>query len=159
MDLSNLRVGQGFDLHRYGSDLSKNLILAGVEFDFPALVGHSDGDVLTHSVIDSLLSPTGLGDIGTLFSDEDSQWENYSSLAMLTTVNELLEKNGWNVINVDVTLVTEKPHIAEFKDVMQDNLGRIIKAPVSIKGKRTEGSVQFEDVMTCYSVSLLSYHD
>lgn len=136
-----MRVGIGFDVHRFGT--GRRLILAGVEFDDETgLLGHSDADVLTHAVIDALLGAAGLGDIGQHFPDSDEQWRDASSINMLMAVRRMLEVRNYQPVNVDVSLVAERPRLAQRIGAMRESLASalgIAPAFVSIKATTAEG--------------------
>jgi 2-C-methyl-D-erythritol 2,4-cyclodiphosphate synthase len=135
------RTGLGYDCHRFAT--GRRLVLGGVEI--PAergLDGHSDADVVTHAVIDALLGAAALGDIGEHFPDTDERYRDADSLALLRRTVELLGENGFVVVNVDATVVIERPMLAPFKDEMRARLagalGTAIGA-VSVKATRGEG--------------------
>jgi 2-C-methyl-D-erythritol 2,4-cyclodiphosphate synthase len=136
----NLRIGHGYDVHRFVS--GRDLILGGVIIDHhQGLEGHSDADVLTHALIDSLLSAASLGDIGTLFPDTDELYRGISSITLLEEVCSLLEKNSISVINIDTTLICEKPKISPYREQMKEILSetlKINKERIGIKGKTSE---------------------
>lgn len=136
-----MRVGLGFDIHRFGGD--RPLILGGVEFaDGPGLLGHSDADVLTHAVIDALLGAVGLGDIGRHFPNDDERWRDASSLDLLRRTLEMLEGANYQVVNVDVTVVAERPRIMDRALELRQRLGEVIGIGpdfVSIKATTAEG--------------------
>lgn len=136
-----MRVGIGFDVHRFGT--GRRLILGGVEFDEETgLLGHSDADVLTHAVIDALLGAAGLGDIGQHFPDSDEQWRDASSINMLMAVRRMLEVRNYQPVNVDVSLVAEHPRLAQRIGAMRESLASalgIAPAFVSIKATTAEG--------------------
>jgi len=156
MSLNNIRVGLGFDIHRWSEDPDRKLVLGGVVFDdVPGLVGHSDADVVIHACIDALLGAAGLGDIGQQFPNSDESLKGASSLEFLVKTVELLVDAGWSVINLDCCVITDKPKISEHKSEMINNISSIVSAPVNIKGKTTEGSIQFADSISCHSVALL----
>ncbi len=138
--INNLRIGHGYDVHRLVP--GRDLILGGVKIDHPlGLEGHSDADVLTHALIDSLLSASSLGDIGTLFPDTDEKYKGISSIKLLEEVSALLDEKGISVINIDTTIVCEIPKIAPYKDRIQtllSNVIRIGKDRIGIKGKTSE---------------------
>jgi 2-C-methyl-D-erythritol 2,4-cyclodiphosphate synthase len=116
--VTNLRVGQGYDVHRL--EAGRPLILGGVEIPFEkGLLGHSDADVLVHAVMDALLGAAGLGDIGALFPDTDSRYRNISSLELLRRVAQALRSAGFTVVNIDATLIAQAPKIAPYKDLMR----------------------------------------
>ena len=140
----NYRIGQGFDSHRFceTSDEKRPLVLGGIEIPFPrGLAGHSDADALIHAIIDSLLGATGMGDIGELFPPSDSRFKNISSVLLLKEVIELSEQNAWKVINIDCTIICEKPKISDFKTAMISKLADAMKIgqeQISLKGKTAE---------------------
>ncbi len=134
------RVGNGFDIHRFSDDPSRPLVLGGVVFqDGPGLHGHSDADVVAHSIADALLGAVGLGDIGMHFPDTDDRWRGADSMALLAEVVRMLDADGWSVVNVDCSVVAERPAIAPHRQAMCDRLSEAVRAPVSVKGRRAEG--------------------
>lgn len=115
--MSELRVGLGIDAHALAEGVP--LVLAGV--DFPGergLVGHSDGDVLAHALIDALLGAGGLGDIGELFPSADPQWLDASSIRLLQRAYEVVKRAGFELVNADCVLIGEEPKIASFREAM-----------------------------------------
>ena len=119
--MSELRVGIGVDAHAFGENAA--LVLAGVEFPGErGLVGHSDGDVVAHALIDALLGAAGLGDIGDLFPSSDTQWRDASSIHLLQRAYEVVKKTGFEVVNADCVLVGEEPRIAPVRDAMRARL-------------------------------------
>jgi 2-C-methyl-D-erythritol 2,4-cyclodiphosphate synthase len=136
-----VRVGVGYDSHRF--DDSRPLVLGGVSIPgSPGLSGHSDGDAITHAVIDSLLGAGGLGNIGERFPDTDTEWKNADSLVLLERTIRWVEERNYQVVNVDVTVVAERPRISLYAEAMSRVLSRYLHiAPdaVSIKGKSNEG--------------------
>ncbi|MEY2641590.1 MAG: 2-C-methyl-D-erythritol 2,4-cyclodiphosphate synthase [Actinomycetota bacterium] len=135
-----IRVGQGFDVHRFTDDPSRRLILGGVRFDGArGLDGHSDADVIAHAVADALLGAAGLGDIGQHYPDTDPQWKGADSIALLADVVEKVRAQGWEIGNVDCSVVCEEPKLAPHRDAMEETLSRTAGAPVSVKGRRAEG--------------------
>ena len=135
------RVGYGYDVHRLVE--GRKLILGGVEIPFEkGLAGYSDGDVLTHALIDALLGGSFLGDIGEHFPDDDPQYKGISSLLLLGRVVELLGEKRFGIGNVDVVVVAEKPKIAEYKRLMREKLSGVLGIGVenvNIKAKTGEG--------------------
>ena len=153
-----IRVGHGFDTHRFSDDPDRPLILGGVWFEgVPGLVGHSDGDAVAHAVADALLSAAGLGDIGVLFPDTDDQWAGADSLQLLADAVARLADAGWRVVNADCTVVAEAPRIAPRRDEMEDRLTSVVGAPVTVKGKRAEalGALGRGEGLACWSVALI----
>jgi 2-C-methyl-D-erythritol 2,4-cyclodiphosphate synthase len=132
-----VRVGLGFDVHAFGGD--RPLILGGVTVEGPGLVGHSDADVVAHAVADALLGAAGLPDLGTLFPAADDRYENADSMILLAQAVGKVAKAGYQVGNVDVVVVAERPRLAPHLRMMEENLERVVRGPVSVKPKRGEG--------------------
>ena len=134
-------VGFGYDVHRFAPD--RKFILGGVEIPFEqGLLGHSDADVLSHAVIDALFGAAGLGDIGVHFPDTEERYRGISSLLLLEKAVKLLKERGYMVINIDSTVVCNKPKISPYAEKIRDNIADVIGiAPerVSIKAKTEEG--------------------
>jgi 2-C-methyl-D-erythritol 2,4-cyclodiphosphate synthase len=136
-----LKTGIGYDIHRLAA--GKKLVLGGVRIPYPfGLAGHSDADALVHALIDALLGASGDGDIGQLFPDTDPKWKDADSTALLKAVMARLREAGFEVLNADTVIVTEKPamapHIAAMKRVLCPILG-IKPDALGIKGKTNEG--------------------
>lgn len=154
-----MRVGLGFDSHRF--DPSRTLILAGVRFEgHPGLSGHSDGDAVAHATVDALLGAAGLGSIGEHFPDTDLELRNADSMEMLSEAVQSVERENYQVVNVDVTVVAEGPRVAAHADRMRENLAaRLHLAPshVSVKGKSAEGMgwIGREEGLAVLAVALL----
>ena len=136
-----LRVGQGFDAHRFEN--GRKLILGGEEIEHPVgLLGHSDADVLTHALIDAILGAAGLGDIGMHFPDTDPAYEGASSIGMLKTVADDIRGLGFQVTNIDITVFAQSPRIAPFRGAIIRNLAEAMTIKperISIKATTTEG--------------------
>ena len=136
-----LRVGQGFDAHRF--EKGRKLILGGEEIEHPVgLLGHSDADVLTHALIDALLGAAGLGDIGMHFPDMDPAYRDASSIGMLKTVADDIRALGFQVANVDITVFAQSPRIAPFRAAIVGNLAQAMNIEperISVKATTTEG--------------------
>jgi len=138
----DIRVGQGFDIHRFADEPIEGrvLILGGVSFPVErALVGHSDADVIAHAASDALLGAAGLGDIGQHYPDTDPAWRGADSLRILRDVALKVRDAGWRIGNVDCSVVCEQPKIAPVRDEMTRLLSEAAGAPVSVKGRRAEG--------------------
>ena len=135
------RIGIGNDIHRLVE--GRKLILGGVEIPFDkGLLGHSDGDSLSHAITDALLGAAGLGDIGTHFSDKDVRWENADSMVFLRHVCELLTDCGYKIGNVDATILAERPKMMSHIPAMKTKLAEVMAiAPtqLNIKAKTNEG--------------------
>ena len=119
--MTNLRIGQGYDVHRLQA--GRKLILGGVEIPFSlGLDGHSDADVLVHAIMDALCGAAKLGDIGKLFPDTDPQYSGISSINLLKNVGEKLEEKGFFVVNIDATLIAQAPKVAPYRQQMEQNI-------------------------------------
>ena len=140
-DRSMVRIGQGIDYHRLVE--KRKLILGGVDIPFEkGLEGHSDADALSHAICDALLGAAALGDIGRHFPDSDPRHRNRPSLEFLREVRERVKKEGWSVLNVDATLLAQRPRLAPFMEAMRQNIADalgVLPAAVSIKATTTEG--------------------
>lgn len=123
------RIGFGEDTHRL--TVNRKLILGGVEIPFEmGLLGHSDADVLTHSIIDALLGACALGDIGNSFPDTDDTYSGISSIVLLMRTTELIKSSGFTPINVDVTLIAQKPKLAAYRDEMRSRLAEAMSIAI-----------------------------
>ncbi len=135
-----LRIGNGIDVHSFGS--GRPLILGGVNIPFEkGLVGHSDADVLIHAVMDALLGAAGLGDIGTHFPDTDPQYTDIASTILLQKVVEMLAERHYYIGNIDITVIAEKPAIKPYIGSMQQILAPILRIHnecISIKATTSE---------------------
>ena len=134
------RVGQGYDVHQLVE--GRPLILGGVTIPFEkGLLGHSDADALLHAVIDALLGAAGLGDIGRLFPDTDAAHKDADSRVLLREAVRRIHEAGWKVVNVDATLIAQRPKLASFVPAMVANLAEDLQIPASVinvKGKTNE---------------------
>ena len=135
-----IRIGTGYDVHILTA--GRKLIIGGVEIPHDkGLLGHSDADVLTHAVMDSLLGAAALGDIGRHFPDNDGKYKDIYSITLLDKVREILLQNGFKVNNIDVTVVAQKPKMAPYIEQMRRNIADALKTDiknVSIKATTTE---------------------
>jgi 2-C-methyl-D-erythritol 2,4-cyclodiphosphate synthase len=136
----NIRVGQGFDVHAWVAD--RPLRLGGVDIPYDlGLLGHSDADVLLHAIIDALLGAAGLGDIGRHFPDSDAQYKGIDSRELLKRVFVEISKRSWQVVNLDATVICQKPKLAPYIPAMESCVAEILHAPLSavnIKATTTE---------------------
>ncbi|HLT15325.1 MAG TPA: 2-C-methyl-D-erythritol 2,4-cyclodiphosphate synthase [Acidimicrobiales bacterium] len=140
MSVPAIRVGQGLDLHPYSDDPERPLVLGGVTFPGErGLAGHSDADVVAHAVTDALLGAAGLGDIGQHFPDTDPALAGADSLELLRRAVADVRAAGWAPANVDCTVVLDRPKLAPVKAELERNLSEAVGAPVTVKGKRSEG--------------------
>lgn len=135
-----LRVGNGFDVHRFSDDPSRRLVLGGIHFEGErALEGHSDADVVSHAVAEALLGAAALGDLGSHFPDDDERFRDADSIELLRSVADEVHSEGWRIANVDCSIVAETPKLAPRRDEMSRRLSSVVGAPVSLKGRRAEG--------------------
>ncbi len=136
-----MRAGTGYDSHRFTD--TRPLVLGGIVVPgAPGLAGHSDGDALLHALTDALLGAAALGSIGELFPDTDDRYAGADSAEMLQRVVEGLADEGWRVVNVDATVVAERPRIRPHVVRMRERIAGLLRCPgdaVSIKGKTNEG--------------------
>jgi len=137
----NLRLGIGYDVHALSA--GRKLVLGGVEVPFElGLSGWSDADVLTHAVVDALLGAAALGDIGRHFPPGDPQYKDISSLTLLARVKALLAEKGWQVNNIDATIIAERPRLSEYTNDMREKLCQTLGIDmerVSVKASTSNG--------------------
>lgn len=135
------RTGIGTDIHRLVPE--RPLMLGGVEVPFElGLLGHSDGDIVLHAVIDALLGAAGLGDIGMLFPDTDPQWKDADSGELMTRAREQVKKHHWEVVNLDVIIHAQLPKLEPYKGQIKRQVAGLLEtdfANVNIKAKTNEG--------------------
>ncbi|MFM2344475.1 MAG: hypothetical protein RLZZ210_1086, partial [Pseudomonadota bacterium] len=130
MQALNLRVGQGYDIHALVDN--RPLILGGVTIPYhQGLAGHSDADVLTHAIIDALLGASCMGDIGRLFPDTSEEHKGADSIELLKDVLARLANAGWKIINIDTTIIAQKPKLAGHINAIQERLAQVIGIDVS----------------------------
>jgi 2-C-methyl-D-erythritol 2,4-cyclodiphosphate synthase len=138
--LSEVRTGLGWDVHRLAP--GRPLILGGVTVPFElGLEGHSDSDVLAHAITDAILGAAALGDIGMHFPDSDPQWQGCDSLVFLRRAKDLAEEQGYRIVNVDSTVVLERPKLKDFRDAIRERLAHALgleKDRISVKFKTAE---------------------
>lgn len=153
----SFRIGNGFDIHRVSDDPSRPMMLGGLEFEGPGLIGHSDADAVAHAITDALLAAAGLGDIGQQFPDTDPAIEGADSMGLLGRAVEMVRAAGWVPVNVDCTVIADSPKLAPRRDEMQAGLSRVVGAPVTVKGRRTEGvgSLGAGDAVVSMAVALV----
>lgn len=153
------RVGVGYDSHRFAP--GGPIVLAGVRIPSDVkLVGHSDGDAIAHAVTDAVLGAAGLGDIGEMFSDRDEANRGRDSMEMLRAAVGRVQRAGWRVGNVDVTVIAETPRIGPHREPMRRSLGTALGCDpggVSIKGKTNEGMgwIGAREGLACIAVAML----
>ncbi len=158
LSAADVRVGQGFDIHRFTDDPERRLVLAGIEFpDERGLEGHSDADAIAHACSDALLGAAGLGDIGMHFPDTAPEWAGADSMTLLAHVVTLVAADGWVTSNIDCAVVCERPKLAPRRDEMQAAMTAVVGAPVTIKGNRAErlGAIGRAEGIACFATALL----
>ena len=135
------RIGLGKDIHRL--EAGRRFLLGGVEIPFEkGEQGHSDGDVLAHAIIDALLGAAALGDIGELYPDNDPAWKDADSMILLKNTWALVKKAGWRLVNLDCTVICEKPKILPHREKICQSIAQALEADkglVFVKGKTNEG--------------------
>lgn len=136
-----MRIGMGYDVHKLTED--RKLIIGGVEIPYTlGLLGHSDADVLLHAVMDSLLGAAALGDIGKHFPDTDVKYKGISSLDLLAQVKNLIKEKGYKIVNIDATIIAQKPKMAPYIPSMVKNIAEtlgIYEDKVNVKATTEEG--------------------
>lgn len=136
-----MRIGHGYDVHKFA--VGRKLILGGVEIPFQnGLYGHSDADVLIHAVCDALLGAAALGDIGKHFPDTSDEFLNIDSRILLRKTSELLKEKGYSVVNIDATVIAQKPKLKDYIEKMEENIASdcgIDVSFVSVKATTEEG--------------------
>lgn len=136
-----MRIGQGYDVHRLAPE--RKLILGGVEIPYElGLLGHSDADVIVHAVMDALLGAAGLWDIGHAFPDDDPNTEGISSMVLLDRVRNMLSQQGFTVVNVDGTIIAQRPKLSPYIPSMRKNIAAVLgieEARINLKATTEEG--------------------
>lgn len=128
-DFANFRVGHGYDLHRLEDSKpeSNTITIGGEKINFnKKIVAHSDGDVVIHALVDSILGALALGDIGEYFSDKDPKWANTDSKIFLQAVKLMLIEHGYKIANIDITIILEAPKLAKIKLKIKQNIANIL---------------------------------
>lgn len=137
----NMRIGQGYDVHKLVPD--RKLILGGIEIPYEkGLLGHSDADVIVHAVMDALLGAAGLWDIGHAFPDDDPETEGISSLVLLERVRDMLARRGFQVVNVDGTIIAQRPKLSPHIPDMRKNMAAVLGIEadrINLKATTEEG--------------------
>ncbi len=135
-----MRIGTGIDFHVF--EHGRKMIIGGVDFELDyGLKGHSDADVLTHAIMDAIIGALGMGDIGEWFSDKDPRYRGADSIEMLHTVLREMNKKEYAIVNIDATIIGEKPKITPKKEIIRDKLAKELKIEkefINIKATTTE---------------------
>lgn len=155
----NFRIGTGYDVHKLAE--GRDLILGGVRIPYQkGLTGHSDADVLLHAITDAMLGALALGDIGTHFPDSDPELEGVDSRILLKKCHSLIRKNGYQIVNVDSTVITERPKLKEYIEPIRNSIAECLKCgknQVSVKATTSEemGFVGREEGIAVQAVVML----
>lgn len=155
-----IRIGNGYDIHRLAEN--RALILGGVEIPHTVgLLGHSDADVLTHAIMDAMLGALSLGDIGHYFPPSDPKWEGADSIMLLEQVQQIIGEHGWQIGNIDSTIVAERPKLKPHIKTMRDRLAKTLNLAsdrVSVKATTNEklDATGKEEGICAYAVVLLT---
>lgn len=154
-----MRIGFGFDVHKMVE--GRKLIIGGIDIPYEkGLLGHSDADVLIHSIMDSILGALALGDIGKHFPDTDPKYKDISSMILLENVYNIMKDEGYMIGNIDSTVAAQSPKLAPYIDEMRGNLARILNTSIeniNVKATTTEelGFVGRKEGISSYSVCIL----
>ena len=131
-EMVNFRIGHGYDVHKLVKE--RALVLGGVEIEHElGLLGHSDADVLVHAIMDALIGAMGLGDIGKHFPDTDEKYRGISSISLLSNVYGMMQDNGYSVVNVDATVIAQKPKLLPYIEKMRSNIAFECPAPPQVQ--------------------------
>lgn len=155
-----MRIGHGYDVHRLVK--GRKLILGGVNVNHDlGLLGHSDADVLVHAIIDSLLGAAALGDIGVLFPDTDKKYKNADSIELLKKVCRILEEKSFKIVNIDSTIIAQKPKLKEHICKMRENIANACNIDITCVNVKatTEENLGFtgrEEGIAAHAVSLIN---
>ena len=157
------RIGNGFDAHVFAKD--KKLVLGGIEIDYEyGLSGHSDADVLSHAICDALLGAVNVGDLGKHFPDSDIKYKNISSLELLKKASEILSQSLYEIVNIDSTVICEKPKLSKYVNEIQDSISvtlNISSQQISVKATTTDklGFTGREEGIAAQAVVLIKKMD
>lgn len=152
------RAGTGFDVHPFSDDTSRPLVLGGVPFPGErGLEGHSDADVVAHSVSDAMLGAAGLGDIGLHFPDTEEEWRGADSLVLLAEVASRVRAAGFRFVNADCTVIAERPRLGPARAEMIEKLSAAAGGPVHVKATRPErlGALGRVEGIACFAVAAI----
>lgn len=154
-----MKIGMGYDVHAFAKD--RKLIIGGVEIEYDkGLLGHSDADVLVHSIMDSILGALAIGDIGKHFPDNEAEYKDISSMELLKRVNLIMKEKSYKIGNIDATIVAQMPKMAPYIEQMKKNVASVLSCSlddINIKATTTEwlGFEGREEGIASYSVCLI----
>ncbi len=154
------RTGMGYDIHAFSTDDARPLMVGGVEFPGAGLEGHSDADALIHAIVDALLGAAALGDIGVHFPNTDEQWRNRPSVEFLTYTADLVRKEGWTIVNIDATVVAERPKVMAQAQQMRETIAQAAgchASQISIKATTNErlGSIGRQEGLAAFAIATI----
>ena len=155
----DFRIGHGYDVHKLVKE--RAFVLGGVEIEHElGLLGHSDADVLVHAIMDALIGAMGMGDIGKHFPDTDEKYRGISSISLLSIVYGMMSDNGYRVVNVDATVIAQKPKLLPYIEKMRSNIAFVLNAPIdaiNIKATTEErlGFTGREEGISAHAVALI----
>ncbi len=155
-----MKVGIGYDMHQLVANC--DFVIGGIKIDYHlGILGHSDGDVLTHAIINALLGAMGLGDIGQYFPSSDPKLKNISSLILLDQINDLLNKNAYQIINIDTIIICQKPKLSPYYKAIKKNLANTLKIDpklINIKSTTTDnmGEIGANQAIASQAIALIS---
>ena len=158
-EMVNFRIGHGYDVHKLVKE--RALVLGGVEIEHElGLLGHSDADVLVHAIMDALIGAMGLGDIGKHFPDTDEKYRGISSISLLSNVYGMMQDNGYSVVNVDATVIAQKPKLLPYIEKMRSNIAFVLHVSIdaiNIKATTEErlGFTGREEGISAHAVALV----
>lgn len=155
------RIGNGYDIHRLVQ--GRDLIIGGVILNHPrdlGLDGHSDADVLVHSIMDALLGALSFGDIGKYFPPNQEKWKDANSLNLLSNVSQMVKDEGWEINNIDSVIIAEEPKMMPYIGAMKKNISNILNLGINLIGIKATTNEKLgpegrEEGISCYSVVLL----
>jgi len=153
------KVGIGYDIHRLVE--GRSLFLGGVEVPYiKGLLGHSDGDAVIHAICDALLGALALGDIGEHFADTDPKYREISSSLLLKAIKSLVDKNNYNINNLDVIIIAQEPNLSSFKKQIKEKICSLLdlaEDALNVKAKTNEGlgAVGNKEAIACYAIASL----
>ncbi len=151
-----MRIGHGYDIHRLQG--GGKLVLGGVTVSTKhSVIAHSDGDVVIHAIVDALLGALGLGDIGERFPNTNPAYKGADSAIFLNETLEQVRSSHMRIVNIDLTILAEKPKLSPYKAAMRDRLAQLTGAPVNIKAGTNEGcdAIGRGEAIACHAVVLL----
>ena len=155
-----MKVGIGYDMHQLVAN--RDFVIGGIKIDYHlGILGHSDGDVLTHAIINALLGAMGLGDIGQYFPSSDPKLKNISSLILLDQINDLLNENAYKIINIDTIIICQKPKLSPYYNLIRENLANVLKIDsqlINLKSTTTDnmGQIGANLAIASQAIALIS---